>query len=85
MRTIQYGLDTNSGLVVSRVGGEVAVPILDWDAMTPSNGFAMTYYLERCPVFSLAGRAWDAIKWTRKLPAEVKNLHRAFWGFKSLD
>jgi len=84
MRTIQYAIDDITGLVVSRVGSELAWPILAYDNMLPENNYAMNYYLEKIPVSTTAGYLWSCLKWTKKIPKIVKNLHREFWGFPTL-
>ncbi len=81
---IQYGVDQDTGLIVSRVGDEVGWPILDYEGMTAANSFTMSHHLERVPLLTLAGRVWDAIKWTRKVPVAIKNRHREFWGMRPL-
>ena len=83
MRNITYAIDLNTGLVVSRVGDELAWPILDYEKMGPENNYTMNYFSEKMPVF-VAGRSWSNLKWTRKIPVEIKNIHRRFWGFKEL-
>ncbi len=44
MRTIQYGINPE-GLVYSRLGSEVAIPVLDFDKMTPENNLQTSYHL----------------------------------------
>lgn len=83
IRTIQYAIDTETGLVISRVGSELAWPILDFENMLPENNYVMNYYLEKMTVFSAASY-WYLLKWTRKIPKEIKNIHRKFWNFKAL-
>lgn len=82
-RIITYAINQEDGLVVSRVKDEIAWPILQWDAMTPENSFATSYQLERIPV-SQIGSEYRALKWTKKIPTELKNRHREFWGFPLL-
>jgi hypothetical protein len=82
--TIQYAIDLDTGLVFSRVDSELAVPVLDYEGMTPANGYKTTYNLQRCPVFELVGAGWASLLWTRKIAVEIKNLHREFWGMKPL-
>ena len=84
MRTIQYAVDTETGLVISRVGSELAWPILDFDNMLPENNYAMNYYLDKISVLSVAS-CWYILKWTRKIPKTIKNTHRKFWGFSILQ
>ncbi len=84
MRTIQYAIDTETRMVISRVDSELAWPVLDYDNMRPENNYTMNYYLEKITVFSVAGRVWNGLKWTRKIPRGIKNLHRQFWGMRRL-
>jgi hypothetical protein len=83
MRTIQYAIDSETGLVWSRVGDACAVPVLDFEGMKPENKYEMAYDLKKIPVLQIAG-GWHYLKWTRKIPTKVKNFHRAFWGMKPL-
>lgn len=83
MRTIQYAIDTQTGLVVSRVGSELAWPILEYDEMRIENNYVINYHLKKMHVFE-ATRYWSLLKWTRKIPKEIKNKHREFWGFSIL-
>lgn len=83
MRTIQYGIDTETGLIWSRVGSEVAIPILNYDGMRAENNYCMSYFLEKMSVLQ-ALPTINYIKWTRKISTEIKNIHRAFWGMKLL-
>ena len=82
-RTIQYMVDQESGLVWSRVNGEVAIPILDWEGMKPENSFQTNYYLEKYKAFDVI-RELNNLKRTRKIPTALKNIHRKFWGMKPL-
>jgi len=82
MKTITYMIDADLGNVMSRVGDEVAVPVLDFEGMTPDNGYAMTYNLEKFSVFDLGH--YNIIH-TRKIPISMKNKHRKFWGMKLLS
>ncbi len=84
MKNITYAIDQEMGLVISRVGSELAWPILGYDNMRPENNYTMNYYLEKMSVFSVVGRAWDNLKWTKKIPQSIKNLHRKFWGMEEL-
>ena len=75
MRIIQYAIDASTGLVVSRVGSELAWPIMDY----PNT----SCHLEKIPLIAAAA-TWPLLKWTRKIDMWTKNLHRKFWGFKEL-
>ncbi|HDY90266.1 MAG TPA: hypothetical protein ENH82_19370 [bacterium] len=80
-RTIQYAIEQETGQVCSQVSGEIAIPILNYDCMQPENGYKLTYRLEKFDIFTTIGMK---LKWTRKIPQEIKNQHRKFWGFKPL-
>jgi len=84
MKTIQYAIDTDTGLVISRVGSELAWPILDFDRVAPEQDYTMNCHLEKIPVSRIAGRYWLGLKWTKKIPKDIKNTHRLFWGFPLL-
>lgn len=86
---IMYGVD-DSGLVWSRVtdapamGAQcVAVPVLDYLAIGRDGDFSapLTYNLERTGIEALIG---SCLRWTRKIPLHIKNVHRQFWGMKPL-
>ena len=81
---ITYAVDQETGLVVSRVESELAWPILDYDNMKSENNYRIEYYLEKIPVSDTTGRVWDLLKWTKKIPVEIKNRHRIFWNMKPL-
>jgi hypothetical protein len=83
-RIITYAINQEDGLVISRVGSELAWPVLQWDAMTPENNFETSYQLESVRVLSV-GTEYSALKWTKKIPIDLKNKHRAFWGMKPLE
>lgn len=84
MGTIQYATNTSTGLVVSRVGSELAWPMLRYDDMSNENNYTIKYQLEKISVFSITVRSWLGLKWTRKIPKAIKNTHRMFWGFSLL-
>jgi hypothetical protein len=83
-KNIRYGIDCETGLVWSRVGSQVALPVLQYDKMVPENNFQTQYELEIMDVIEVIG-SMGLVKWTRKIPLRLKNLHRAFWGMKPLD
>lgn len=83
MRQITYAIQADSGHIYSRVGSEVAVPVLEFDKMRPENNFAATYHLEKFPIHSLI-HEWYLLTWTKKIPLELKNRHREFWGMPKL-
>jgi len=81
-KTITYMVNPD-GYVYSRVGSEVAIPVLDFEGMKPENNYEMKYDLEKFNVTTVAGELFHCIG-TRKIPIEVKNHHRKFWGMKAL-
>ena len=82
-RTIMYAYNTESGMCISRVDSEVAIPVLEYGKMVPENNFQTSYKLEKCSVHELA-QVWSEYKWTRKIPFTIKNMHRKFWGMPEL-
>ena len=80
---IQYAVDSETGMVISRIGSEIALPVLQFHKMVPENNFQTVYELEKMDVISIA-HCWNQYKWTRKIPLGIKNVHRQFWGLKSL-
>jgi hypothetical protein len=84
MKAIRYGIDRETGFVWSRMGSMIALPVLQFDKMVPDNDFQTIYELDKFDVIQLVGSAYNAVKWTRKIPTQIKNLHREFWGMKPL-
>ncbi len=90
MRQIIYGIEEDTGLVYSRVNWECAGPVLDFEAIgMGGDGYApgdfrgpTRFNLEKIPIQYV----YPYVKWTKgkTIPLEVKNAHRAFWGFKEL-
>ena len=83
MKNITYAIHKYDGYIVSRVGSDVAFPVLDYAAMNQSDGYQIHYRLEKMSVYSISNE-WDCLKWTKKIPIEIKNKHREFWGMKPL-
>ena len=75
---IQYGLDLETGLVWSRVNDQVAVPVLDYDAMGPENNFGAGYQLKKFSAYVLNPTTVD---WTVPISEQAKTAHLAFWSF----
>jgi hypothetical protein len=84
-RIITYAIHKDDGVVISKVGHEVAWPVLDFVAIGKDGDFSkpLTYNLEKMETLSI-GHEWQRLKWTKKIPTEIKNVHRKFWGFKPL-
>lgn len=83
-RIITYAVNLDDGLVTSRVGHQVAVPVLDFEAIGADGDYTkpLTYTLEKFSVHDW--QPWGDYRWTKKIPVELKNLHRAYWGFPPL-
>lgn len=82
-RTIQYAIDQDTGLVWSRVGDEVAFPECQYIEAGPNNCFDLRYKLEKDTVLRTLPHA--NLKWTKKIPVKIKNVHRKFWGMKPVQ
>ena len=82
-RTIQYAIDKETGLVVSRVDNQYAWPVLDFVGMCPANNWDMQYNLEKFEFIDVY-QSMHYLMWTRKIPNLLKNEHRIFWGKKPL-
>jgi hypothetical protein len=76
-------IDPETNGVWSRIGSEVAIPVLDWNGMKPENNFATNYNLEKFNVSDIYSSLSQVIR-TRKIPTELKNIHRKFWGMKAI-
>lgn len=83
MKIITYAIHADTGHVYSQVGGDVALPVLEFDKMSPENNFAATYHLEKFPLHHLVYE-FHLLTWTKKIPLELKNQHREFWGMPKL-
>jgi hypothetical protein len=85
MNKIQYAIHRQEGHVISRVGNELAWPILDYEAIGQGGNYnkPLQYNLEKVPLHSI-GKEWQLLTWTRYVPTEVKNHHRQFWGMKAI-
>ena len=81
--TISYMIDPLTNGVWSRVGSEIAIPVLQFSEMTPENSYATKYKLEKFNAVTIAYHIKDTIR-TKKVPKEIKNGHRAFWGMKPI-
>lgn len=77
-KQITYAID-HEGMTFSRVENEIATGVLDYERMTPENRYATHFNMEKFPLTAMAGRQWQSLFWTKKLPLAVKNQHRAFW------
>ncbi len=71
---IQFAIDLESGLIVSRLDSEYLWPIMNY----PEQG----YTLQKVNIFEVAGIV--KLKYTRKIPLTLKNKHRIIWGLKPI-
>ena len=83
MRNIQYAIEMETGLIISKVDRRIYHPVLDFDGMKPENNWRMVYNYEEMSFEVLFG-VYHYYKWTRKIPKEIKNFHRKYWRFKEL-
>lgn len=85
-RCITYAVEEETGLVYSRVGAEIAVPVLQYERIGKGGDFTapLEYELEKFGVSELRGE-WNTLRWTRKIPVALKNKHREFWGMAALE
>ena len=90
MKTITYAIDLDTGQVWSRLEGDpsvgdqkIAVPVLQYDKIGEGGDFSkpLTYRPERMDVTALIHAR---LRWTRKVPVQIRNQHRRFWGLKPL-
>jgi len=63
---------------------ELAFVVIDFDQMGPDDAFAIKGHLEKCSMYEWPASCWPYLTWTRKIPVELKNRHRAFWGLAPL-
>lgn len=76
-KSITYAIDRD-GIVYSRYKDKIAFPVLQYQNMSAANNFATSYKLESASIFDLSCY-WDNLKWTKKIPINIKNEHRKFW------
>ena len=83
-RIITYAVDREEGWIISRVGPEIAHPVYQFADFGTDGDFTgeIPVELDRFSIYDL--QPWGRYRWTKKIPVEVKNLHRAYWGFPLL-
>jgi len=89
MNYITYGIDLDTGLVISRMNrkhgeDEVAIPVLVWESEKGDKEltYETRYLLEKFGIYESLPNM--TIKWTKKISKHLKNEHRRFWGMKPL-
>lgn len=87
-KTITYAIDQDTGLVISKLSGlpdkelDYAVPVLQYAEIGANGSFSdAPCQLEKMSMFDIINMH---LEWTKKIPLEVKNLHRKFWGMTPL-
>jgi len=52
--------------------------------MIPDDNFRTKYALEKVDVLEVVG-SLGSVRWTKKIPLGLKNIHRDYWGMKPLQ
>lgn len=100
MQIVTYAFDPENGTVLSRFtrhGNTVgfALPVLDFEAIGkggvgddgeeyPAGDFngPIICRLEKFDRLDIG--TWNRVKWTKKIPLNIKNEHRKFWGLENI-
>jgi len=61
----------------------IAYTVLDFEHMTPENGFEERYSIDESSAYSVIKNS-DDIVWTKKIPTAVKNIFRKHFNMKPL-
>lgn len=83
-KTIQYAYDLASDCIVARCGNEYIWPVLDFEGMTPENGFDARYSLERVPSSQVTPEVRRGLVFSKKFPVAIKNSYREAFGMRPL-
>ncbi|MEL7085350.1 MAG: hypothetical protein AAF268_08855 [Cyanobacteria bacterium P01_A01_bin.3] len=81
-RRIAFAVDRNTGMVYSRVGERVAVPVRVEGGIRV-RGAKPHYELESFPVYAIRER-WANLLSTQRVPIHIQNYHREFWRLPKL-
>ena len=71
-QTITFGIDAD-GYPVSRKGSQVAYLVLEYA------GLCNSYQTENREVISFPSSWAQGIRWTRKVPANIKQIFKRYW------
>ena len=84
MKQLRYGFLGYTNFVVSYNPNtdEYAMEVVEYGEATYENGFEMETHLEKFPGSIYHQYQYSDFQWTKKIPLEVKNWHRRFWGLK---
>lgn len=81
---LEFAVDFETGLVYSRMGQAVAVPLpRGGRTIRVAGDLQADYELERYPLYAIAAK-WKTLHWTDQLPVHVQNRHRQWWGLALL-
>ncbi len=81
---LEFAVDLANGLVYSRLGQVVAVPLPRGNrTIRVAGDLQADYELERYPLYAIAAK-WHSLHWTAELPVHVQNRHRQWWGLPLL-
>ncbi len=85
MKTITYAVDEN-GTVYSRMGSVLAIPVLLYNFIGKDGDFTkpLEFQLEKVEIKDLSTTVFFSLIWTKKIPTQIKNKHRKFWGLSPL-
>ena len=87
MRSIHYRIDRDTGMVWSQVFGEGwSIPVYQYSDFGNNGDFTgeIPVKLERYGIEAVSYRIMNSLIYTKKIPKEIKNVHRKFWGMKEL-
>ena len=89
MRNILYFIDPETTLLVSRVGSEIAIPVLQYDKTYPDHNFKEQFVIEKYDVITVS--KWYATlipinrnKIKKYYIEDWINYHREFWKLKPI-
>ena len=75
---ITFAVELDTGLVYSRVGDRVAVPVPMQNCLRLRGAAEPQYSLECFPIYAIRNK-WAGLRSTQKIPVSIQNYHREFW------
>ena len=82
-RRVTFAVDRNTGMVYSRVGDRVAVPVPLDTGMRLRGLTEPQSSLESFPIYAIRQR-WANLHSTQRIPIHIQNIHREFWRLPKL-
>ena len=82
-RRVRFAVDRNTGMVYSRVGDRVAVPVPLDTGIRLKGSTEPQYSLEPFPVYAIRHK-WANLHSTQRIPMHIQNVHREFWRLPKL-